>query len=259
MNRQKILSNFFLLLLIATVLSFSYNQYRSYKDEEAVKVYQELVQEEKDQGKAPSTVQPTNVSEEIIEDESVLLNNKPITISDNKNIPLLNEIEDYTGWIKIDNSKIDYPVVKAKDNDFYLEHNYKKEKSDAGAIFMDRRNLGNRYDKHTIIYGHNMKEGTMFTDLNKYLTEEFYQTNNLISFEDLYNDYQYKVISAYYISANDYTIPFELDEEIINNLLDQSIHESDYEYDSEDRFLTLATCNYILNNGRMIVHGVLIK
>jgi sortase B len=259
MNKTKLLSNFFLLLLIATILSFSYNQYKRYKDEEAVKVYQELIQEEKDQIADSITVEPINISEEITEEKSILIDNKPITISDNKNIPLLNEIEDYTGWIKIENSKIDYPVVKGKDNEFYLDYNYKKEKSDAGAIFMDRRNLGNRYDKHTIIYGHNLKEGTMFTDLNKYLKEDFYKTNDLISFEDLYSNYQYKVISAYYISANDYTIPFELDEEIMNDLLERSIHESNYEYDSDDRFLTLATCNYILNNGRMIVHGVLVE
>lgn len=259
MNWKKILSNFFLLVLIATIISFSYSQYKSYKDEEALRSYQEMVKEEIDQGNDSIIVDPIIISEEIIEDESILINNKPITISDNKNIPLLNEIEDYTGWIKIDNSEIDYPVVKGKDNEFYLDHNYKKEKSDAGAIFMDRRNLGNQYDQHTIIYGHNMKEGIMFTDLNKYLDQDFFKTNNIVSFDDLYNDYNYQVISAYYISANDYTIEFDLNEETINSFLERSLHTSDYEYNSEDRFLTLATCNYILNNGRMIVHGVLIE
>jgi len=259
MNWRKILSNFFLLVLIATIISFSYNQYKSYKDKEAVKSYQEMVKEEIDQKIDSVMADPIIISEEVIEDESVLINSEPIIISDNKNIPLFNEIEDYTGWIKIDNSKIDYPVVKGKDNEFYLDHNYKKEKSDAGAIFMDRRNLGNQYDQHTIIYGHNMKNGSMFKDLNKYLDESFFKTNALISYEDLYNDYNYKVISAYYISANDHTIAFDLNEETINSLLDRSLHSSDYEYSSDDRFLTLATCNYILSNGRMIVHGVLVE
>jgi len=205
------------------------------------------------------TIDPIIISEETIEEEPMLLNNQIITISDNKNIPLLNKIEDYTGWIKIDNSKIDYPVVKGKDNAFYLDHNYNKEKSDAGAIYMDRRNLGNTYDKHTIIYGHNKKDGSMFTDLNKYLKKDFFKTNALISFEDLYNTYEYEVISAYYISADDYTIAFELDEATVNSYLDQSLHESSYTYDEKDRFLTLATCNYIVNNGRMIVHAVLVE
>lgn len=253
MNRKNILSIFFILLLIATIISFSYNQYRSYKDEQYVKIYRELVNVEKDQ-----VIDPIITSEDTIEDETVIFNDEPITISDNKNIPLFNEIEDFTGWIKIENSKIDYPVVKAKDNEFYLDHNYKKEKSDAGAIFMDRRNLGNQYDQHTIIYGHNMKDGSMFKDLNKYLDQEFFNTNPIISYEDLYNTYEYQVISAYYISANDHTISFDLNEDTVKSFLNRSLHESDYEYDSDDRILTLATCNYILSNGRMIVHAVLV-
>ena len=253
MNRKNILSIFFILLLIATIISFSYNQYRSYKDEQSVKIYRELVKPEKDQN-----IDPIITSEDTIEDETVIFNDEPITISDNKNIPLFNAIEDFTGWIKIENSKIDYPVVKAKDNEFYLDHNYKKEKSDAGAIFMDRRNLGNQYDQHTIIYGHNMKDGSMFKDLNKYLDQEFFSTNPIISYEDLYNTYEYQVISAYYISANDHTISFDLNEDTVKSFLNHSLHESDYEYDSDDRILTLATCNYILSNGRMIVHAVLV-
>jgi len=256
MNRKKILSNFFLVLLILTIIGFSYDILKRHQSTIDLKSYQAIERNLATKEKNFEDDLVTN--EESIKTKSTELNNMTIEIKDNKNIPLLNEIEDYSGWIAIENSKINYPVVKAKDNSFYLTHDYSKEKSDSGAIFMDRRNIGNIYDKHTIIYGHNMKDGSMFKDLNKYLDKDFFNSNDLIRFEDLYNDYEYKVISAYYISANDYTIALEIEEDTIKSFLGQSIHQSNYEYDEEDRFLTLATCNYLLSNGRMIVHAVLI-
>lgn len=256
MKGRKILSHVFLLLLIATTLSFIYSQYKAIEDEKAITTYKEVFYENSDISKP---INPVIISEPVIEEKPLVINNKPFTIRDNKNTTLLNDIEDYTGWIKIDNTKIDYPVVKGKDNQFYLDHNYKKEKSDAGAIFMDRRNLGNKYDKHTIIYGHNMRNGSMFKDLNKYLNESFFNNNALITFEDLYKDYKYQVISAYYISADLETIAFEINEETIHSFIKRSLHSSDYEYDENDRFLTLATCNSILDNGRMVVHAVLVE
>lgn len=184
---------------------------------------------------------------------------QPITIEENKEKKLIEEIENYVGWIEIENTKINYPVVKGDDNDFYLNHNYDLSKNVAGSIFMDRRNLGNKYDEHTIIYGHYMKNGTMFTNLNLYLEEDFYKDNQLIYYRDLFNSYTYKVISAYYVSANDYTLAFEIDEEIIDDFMSRSLYTTEYSYSKDDRFLTLSTCNYILNNGRMIVHAVLIN
>lgn len=256
MDKKEFLSSFFILVLIITLIHYIYNQYEGYKDQKSIETYQAVFNEVTDESKP---INPIIISEKVVKETPVIINNKSITIGDNENIPLLKEIEDYIGWIKIDNSNIDYPVVKAKDNEYYLDHNYQKEKSDAGAIFMDRRNLGNTYDDHTIIYGHNMKNGTMFKDLNKYLEKSYFENNKIISYKDLYNDYKYQVISAYYVSADSETIPFELKKENINAFLKRSLYKSNYEYNAKDRFLTLATCNYLVDNGRMIVHAVLVE
>lgn len=194
--------------------------------------------------------------DEVTAEDEVIM--PTIIIEDNKEKEFIDTIENYVGWIEIENTQINYPIVKAEDNEFYLDHSYDLSKNVAGSIFMDRRNLGNQYDEHTIVYGHHMKNGSMFSDLNLYLEEDFYKTNKRISYRDLFNNHTYEVISAYYVSANDYTLSFELNEAVIDDFLERSLYASDYAYNETDRFLTLSTCNYTLDNGRMIVHAVLI-
>lgn len=197
-----------------------------------------------------------NLSQNPVEEE--IEEFKPeITIGLNQNAPLMASIENYVGWVAINNTRIDYPVVKYEDNDFYLNHGYDMKENVAGAIFMDRRNLGNVFDNHTILYGHYMKNGTMFTDLNLYLEADFFKENPLIQFKDLYKTYEYEVIAAYYVSADDYVLPYDLDENILEGMLAKSLFETNYTYQPSDRFLTLSTCNYILDNGRMILHAVM--
>lgn len=74
---------------------------------------------------------------------------------------------DYRFWINIDNTVIDYPVVQGEDNDIYLKHNFNNEKSISGTVFVDYRNSLNE-DRNIVIYGHNMRNGSMFSDLNKF-------------------------------------------------------------------------------------------
>jgi len=182
-----------------------------------------------------------------------------LTLKGNKEKELFDTIKNYVGWIRIDQTQIDYPLVRGKDNDFYLNHGYDMKANTAGAIFMDRRNLGNTFDQHTIIYGHHMSNGSMFTDLNKYLDESFFYENTSIYFRDLFNDSVYEVFSAYYVSADDYQLPYSLTQTNVENFISRSLYKTDYSYKAQDRILTLSTCNYLLNNGRMIVHAVLLQ
>jgi len=150
---------------------------------------------------------------------------------------LIDKIDNYVGWITIGNTPIDYPIVRGNDNDFYLNHDFNGNPYIGGAIFMDRRNIGNNLDAHTIIYGHYMKDGSMFTALNKYLDPQFLAKNSTITINYLYETVEYRVVEAYYVSADTYELPLEIS-------------------DPNERRLTLSTCNYILDNGRMIVHAV---
>jgi sortase B len=217
-----------------------------------VEQYQETFEKQSDQEE--------NIIEESIENYTLkeTTTDTKYEINKNINIDLLEDIPNYVGWIELPNTQINYPVVKGDDNDFYLNHGYDLEENIAGSIYMDRRNIGNRFDQHTIIYGHHMNNGSMFTDLNKYLKEDFYYENDTIYYNDLYNSYTYKIISAYYISADSYELTYDIDADVIDDFISRSLYKSNYVYHEADRFITLSTCNYILDNGRMMVHGVLI-
>jgi len=102
---------------------------------------------------------------------------------------------DYVCWIRIDGTNIDYPVVRGQDNEKYLHTSFYGEESDAGAIFMDYRNVG-EYLRHTIIYGHNLIQGGMFTDLRKFLTGSFMQENNIITLIVNDNEIKFEIFSA---------------------------------------------------------------
>ncbi|MCZ0704646.1 SrtB family sortase [Natronobacillus azotifigens] len=87
--------------------------------------------------------------------------------------------KDYVGWINIEDTTVDYPVVKTGDNEFYLSHNFYKQEDFAGAIFMDYRNSMDKLDKNLILYGHNMKDGSMFGSLKNYLEEDYLKKTEL--------------------------------------------------------------------------------
>ena len=83
--------------------------------------------------------------------------------------------DDIIAWIKIPDTTIDYAIVQGIDNDYYLHYNAMKEKNYAGAVFVDYNNINPFKDVHTIVYAHNVKHGTMFAPLEKYMDEDFFQ------------------------------------------------------------------------------------
>ncbi len=191
----------------------------------------------------------------------LIINNKNAAplyeIQLNKSRQWIDDIDNYVGWVQIPQTEIDYPIVRYRDNEFYLDKDYEMKPSPKGAIFMDYRNIGNEFDSHTILYGHNMRDGSMFAALNNYLDYDYYTANPSISFENLYDEFTYQIISVYYVSANDYTIPFDFDQDILNNLINKSLFfDTGYSATGNEKLLTLATCNYNYDNGRMIVHAV---
>ncbi len=107
--------------------------------------------------------------------------------------------DDLVGWIKVPNTLIDYPIVQAEDNDFYLHRDFEKNYLFDGIPFMDFRNIlkPDLYD-NTLIYGHNMGlKGTMFTELMRYKNIDFYKKSPLIQMDTLYHESQWKVIAVY--------------------------------------------------------------
>ena len=179
-------------------------------------------------------------------------------------IEQLNHINnDYFGWIQIDNTTIDYPIVKAEENEFYLTHNFDKEADFAGAIFMDYRNSNDGLDKHTIIYGHNMKDNSMFGGLKKYLTSEYLNKHKIIKLEAFGEIYTWEIFDSYITDEISWMkTEFNGDEftSFLNELSDKSIITQQAKLTEDDMILTLSTCTVnSTKTERNLVHAKLIK
>lgn len=168
---------------------------------------------------------------------------------------------DYQGWLRIENTNIDYPVVRGQDNYFYLDRDFLKEKSELGAIFMDYRNIGNFNDKHTAIYGHYTWTGKMFGDLHNYKEASFSNENRIIKFNTIYGEKEFEIFSVYIDSAEDYKLSFNFKDDsnytnYLQSLSEMSIHSFEWIPDPEKLLITLATCSYEVGDGRLIVHAI---
>lgn len=178
---------------------------------------------------------------------------------------LLNQNPDFNGWIQVPDTRIDYPVVKSSDNEFYLNHNFEKEQSKHGAIFMDYRNQGYGLDRHTIVYGHYMKDGSMFKDLEKYSEQQFYENNPIIyTHTNNGKKIKWKVFSTYVTDTNFYYIEtdFASDDvfkDFIDNITDKSLIASELDVTTDNQILTLSTCSYEFDDARFVVHATRIN
>ncbi len=167
---------------------------------------------------------------------------------------------DTVGYIKLNNTNIDYIVVKGNDNKFYLKHNFYKEYNRAGWIFMDYRNKLDGSDKNIIIYGHNTNAGSMFGTLRRVVKKEWY-TNSINHIVKLYLDGEikkYQVFSSYSIPVEDYYIETDFKDnefkKFVEVLTNRSVYNYNVKVDENDNILTLSTCT---GNGkkRMVLHA----
>ena len=168
---------------------------------------------------------------------------------------------DIVAYIKIPNSNINYTVVKTDNNDYYLNHNFNREYSSAGWIFADYRNKFDGTDKNIVIYGHSMKDESMFGSVYKLFdTNWLSNSNNLdIVFNTPDGDMKYRIFSMYKIEVEDYyiTTEFNGDDEFgnfIRTLKSRSDRYINVDVSKDDYILTLSTCTSD-NNKRIVVHA----
>ena len=158
---------------------------------------------------------------------------------------------DMRGWLKIDALGISYPIVQYTDNQYYLEKDIYKKNNISGSIFLEYRNNGFE-DKNTVLYGHNMKNDTMFGKLDEIGKGKVGTDIDVIIYTKD-KIYKYKVFSAYEVEPK----KFNRSEEI-KNLLDKSIFDFQKEVDLNSKYLSLYTCTNTSDN-RTIVHAYLEK
>lgn len=175
---------------------------------------------------------------------------------------LLAENKDTVGWLQVPNTKINYPVVQAANNDYYLNHNFYKSYNLAGWIFMDYRNKVET-DYNTIIYGHNRLDESMFGTLKSLLKQDYHDSNKFIFFNTKDTMNTYEIFSVYTIHADNFKAAtnFNNDTEYadyLENIKNLSTIKFETNVNPKNKIITLYTCAENTND-RNIVHAKLIQ
>lgn len=188
--------------------------------------------------------------------------------TDNKYAELYAQNSDFMGWLRIDGTGIDYPVMQSKDDpDFYLKHNFSKEYSRFGIPYMQAN--CNLSSDNIIIYGHNIKSKSMFNELTKYKDKDFYTTHKYITLDTLDEQRTYEVIAAFKTVA-DLDNGFQYYDFVNANTEEEfdafvakckalSFYDTGATAEYGDKLLTLSTCEYSQENGRFAVVAKLIE
>lgn len=169
------------------------------------------------------------------------------------------------GWIKIDDTYIDYPVLQTSNNEYYMNHNFDQEEDKNGSIFLDTNCSILPRSTNLIIYGHHMRSGRMFGQLNKYSSEDFYEEHKYIQFDTIYEKGTYEVM--YVFRSKIYTeseIVFKYYQFIdassetefnsyMREMAEMSLYDTGVTAQYGDELLTLSTCDYYTDNGRFVV------
>lgn len=172
--------------------------------------------------------------------------------------------KDTVGWIRFykEPSQINYPVVQGADNDLYLHKTFSANENTLGAIFVDAAASSDFTDKNTIIYGHRMKDGSMFRKLEEYKDEDFWKENPYFYiYTPDGREITYKIYSVGQVldTSDTYLTSFASDEEY-QTFLDMTMKEADYDtgvkVTTDDTVVTLSTCTAASDEHRFVVRGV---
>lgn len=240
--KRKVIRLFFILVFAVSLICLIYYSYNANKEKQA--------------------------NQDIL--ENVNIDVADITEEKTERMLQLEELQkqnaDIIGYLEIEGTNISYPVCQTNDNDYYLTHNYKKEKSTGGTPFLDKDFNLNKPSTNYLIYGHRNTKGLIFEDLIKYSKESFYKDHPTIRFTTLKEDSTYEIISVfyskvYYKSDTDvfryyYFVNAENETEFndyIENCKKASIYDTGKSATYGDQLLTLSTCEYSQENGRFAV------
>ena len=237
----------FVMIILAGIFAFS-----------AYKIYE--IQSEYKQGEDTysdiSTDVVVEVNEPTASSETEAKSEIPVQINFTK---LKNVNSDIIGWIYNAGTVINYPVVQGKDNDYYLNHLITGKYNSSGTPFLDANIKSDFSEKHSIIYAHHMKNGSMFSSITNYKNSDYYNKHKNMYLMTPTKNYRLEVFSAYVTPADSdtYMRGFGENEEYenyIKNITSKSIVNTGVVVAKEDRIVSLSTCSYEYENARFIVH-----
>ena len=189
----------------------------------------------------------------------------------NKYAGLYEENSDFTGWLSIEGMKINYPVMQCGDDEYYLHHDFYGNEDKYGCLYVRERADLNTPGTNVVIYGHNMRDGSMFGDLDFYKDEAFYEEHSIITFDTLYEERSYEIVAVflsrvygedeevfkYYVFYEART-PEEF-QDFYENIKSMSLYDTKVTAEYGDTFITLSTCAYHVEDGRLVVVAKRIK
>ena len=236
---KKIVYNLLLIISLCAFIFFGYKIYNYKKEEKA----------------------QNELNREIV--ESVIVLNNDVEESDEPLkvdfTALKEKNNDIVAWIYSEDTQINYPIVKAKNNDYYLHRLIDGSYNIAGTLFMDYRNSIDFTDYNTIIFGHNMKNGTMFGSLPNYQKQDYYDSHKEIYLYTENKNYLIEIFAGYIASSESdiYKFPKTVDtnEKLIKTAINNSTFKSNVEPTKDDKIITLSTCTYTFENARYILVG----
>lgn len=229
---------------------------KSAEQEEAAEKEKQPAEEEEPTEEGPAEEKQGEAAEEKEEQEPVILE---------KYRDLYEKNQDMTGWLSIQGMKIDYPVMRCQDGEYYLHHDFYGEEDKYGCLFVKEEADVDTPGTNFVIYGHNMKDGSMFGDLDLYREEDFFREHAEISFDTLYEERTYEIMAVFLSQV------YESDEDVFKyyqfyeaetqeefdtfyeNVKKLSFYDTGVEAEYGDTFLTLSTCTYHVEDGRLVI------
>ena len=178
---------------------------------------------------------------------------------------LYNKNRRLIGWLKIDDTIIDYPVMQTTNNEYYLDHNFNQEKDNNGSIFMDKDCAAWPRSQNLILYGHHMRSGKMFGDLEKYARESYYKEHSIIQFDTIYEKGVYQVMYVFrakVLKENEIAFKYyqfidansgEEFSSYMKEMEEMSLYDTGVTAGYGDELMTLSTCDHSQTDGRFVV------
>jgi len=204
-----------------------------------------------------------------VRENIVYINEKIVTI-DPDGEDELSELElkmaEYrsVAWLRCEGTIINYPVMQSGDNDYYLSHLPDGTANKMGSIFLDYRNSPDFTDKNSVIYGHHMKSGDMFTTLKHYNDQAFYEQHPVMSLVTADAEFEIVLFGGYIVDATTEMLPLYFRNateftDYLSEIMRRSVFSSNVEVGPDDRIVSLVTCSYEFDNARMLVAGKLVR
>lgn len=202
-------------------------------------------------------IQEMVITQSTVEDEG----EEPVFFVDFERLQEINS--DVVGWIRFEEPEIiNYPIVQGQDNSKYLKTTFEGNKNSAGTLFIDVQNQGDFSDRNTFIYGHNMKNGSMFGRLRKYKSSEFCQEHPyfyLYTPDGIESTYQIFSVTIVNDTSESYTKMYTDDvqfQDYIEYVKSISLYQIDREVEADSKIVSLSTCTNVTEDERLLIHAV---